>query len=123
MRKASLVLLLIMASVAARAQETIIPAYGKSDIDWEKTRWVSSVMDSILTIKPGMTRRDLLDVFMEEGGLSTRKQRTYVFRQCPYIKVDVEFSPVGSEKDLLEEKPEDKITKISRPYLQYSIMD
>jgi hypothetical protein len=60
---------------------------------------------------------------MEEGGLSTRKQRTYVLKQCPYIKVDVEFSPVANEKDLLEEMLEDKITKISRPYLQYSITD
>jgi hypothetical protein len=38
-----------------------------------------------------MTRSDLLKVFATEGGLSWSTQRTYVYRQCPYIKVDVKF--------------------------------
>jgi hypothetical protein len=76
----------------------------------------------IATIKPGMTRRELQQVFTAEGGLSTRTRRTYVLSQCRTIKVDVEFLAVGKENDM-QEMLEDKIVKISRPYLEYSILD
>jgi hypothetical protein len=70
-----------------------------------------------------MTRADLLKVFTTEGGLSTRLQRTYVWQQCPYIKVDVRFKPDGDEKERLQEHPTDTIVEISRPYLQWMIID
>jgi hypothetical protein len=81
------------------------------------------------TIKPGMTRDDLLKVFRTEGGLSTGLYRTFVSRDCAYFKVDVEFQAVGRpDRDsegrvTLEEGSHDTIVKISRPYLQYSIGD
>jgi hypothetical protein len=89
---------------------------GEPVIDWEHSQWVSSVLAWIATIKPGMTRSDLLRVFTTEGGLSTRTHRTYVLKQCRIIKVDVEFSISGNEA-------EDKITQISKPYLDYGIYD
>jgi len=70
-----------------------------------------------------MTREDLLKVFTTEGGLSTRRQRTYVLKQCRYIKVDVEFAPVGKAETAFDESPNDTIVKISNPYLQFSHMD
>jgi hypothetical protein len=70
-----------------------------------------------------MTRVDLLKVFREEGGLSTRTQRRFAYRDCPYIKVDVEFEPVGEPEDKLSQLPEDKIIKISKPFLEWSIID
>lgn len=66
-----------------------------------------------------MTRSDLLKVFTTEGGLSTTSQRTYVYPQCPYIKVDVKFAA----SSLHEELPTDKIVEVSRPYLAWSVMD
>jgi len=89
---------------------------GEPVIDWEHSQWVSSVLAWIATIKPGMTRSDLLRVFTTEGGLSTRTHRTYVLKQCRTIKVDVEYSISGNEA-------EDKITQISKPYLDYGICD
>jgi hypothetical protein len=89
---------------------------GEPVIDWGHTQWVGNVLAWIATIKPGMTRSDLLRVFTTEGGLSTRTRRTYVLKQCPTIKVDVEFSISGNEA-------EDKITQISKPYLDYSHFD
>ena len=65
-----------------------------------------------------MSRADLLKVFTEEGGLSTRTWRRYVYRECLYIKVDVEFEPAGNTEDKLPERPTDKITKISKPFLE-----
>ena len=93
------------------------------------TEWVSQSLKEMQTIKVGMTRADLLKVFTTEGGLSTRLWRTYVYHRCPYFKVDVKFRAVGppakdSEGQVtLLESAEDIITKISKPYLDWSIAD
>ena len=96
---------------------------GAPPFDAEHTQWVSSVLRWTYDIKPGMAWEDLLRVYTVEGGLSTRTHRTYVLKGIPYIKVDVEFLPVGKEQDGLAESPNDKILKISKPYLEYSHMD
>ena len=124
MSKRGLVVLLLFAASVVLGQEGIGPVQRCFETDQEHTQWIDTVMRSILTIKPGMTRKDLFKVFKEEGGLSWRTQRKYVYKECPYIKVDVEFTPVGNEDNpRAEEMPEDKITSISRPYLEYSITD
>jgi len=89
---------------------------GEPTIDWGHAQWVGNVLAWIETIKPGMTRSDLLRVFTTEGGLSSRTHRTFVLKECRTIKVDVEFSGSGDEA-------EDKITQISRPYLGYGVYD
>ncbi|HEX4538499.1 MAG TPA: hypothetical protein VH140_16230 [Candidatus Acidoferrum sp.] len=96
---------------------------GDAPFDSAHTEWVASVLRWTCDIKPGMTRRNLLRVYAAEGGLSTRTQRTYVLKGCPYIKVDVKFLPVGDVQDGLTQQPNDKIREISKPYLDYSIMD
>jgi hypothetical protein len=110
--------LLIAMVVGVLAQEAEIGARHEMNIDHEHTQWIDQVMRSIATVKPGMTRRDLLRVFTEEGGISARSQQRFVYRHCPYIKVDVEFSPLDDAQD---RNPDDKIAKISRPFLEYSI--
>jgi hypothetical protein len=91
--------------------------------------WVEEVLTRMQTIKPGMTRSSLSSIFTTEGGLSTGLRRTYVSRDCPYFKVDVEFRAVGrpdrdeSGRVTLVEGDEDIIVNVSRPYLQRSIMD
>jgi len=118
MQRIGSIVLLLLASSMVLGQESIRPAQRGSEIDLEHTKWVESVMRSILTIKPGATRKDLLDVFTEEGGLSTRTHRTYVYKRCPYIKIDVEFASVGGDAGSIE-MPGDQIVAISRPYLGY----
>ena len=79
-----------------------------------------------LCLAVGMIRADLLKVFVTEGGISTPFNRTYVYRECPYIKLDVEFEPLGSrdfEGRVTSETNEDVIKKISKPYLEWSVMD
>ena len=94
-----------------------------TDSDEEHRKWIASVIESTETIKPGMTREDLLRVFTTEGGLSNRLHRTYVYKECPYIKVAVEFEATENPDDHLTEMREDRIVKISTPFLQYSVMD
>jgi len=93
-----------------------------------RSMWVAQALTRMLTIKPGMTRGDLLKVFTVEGGLSTRNQRSYVSRDCLYFKVDVEFRQVGPPgPDGAEmgfgESPADIIVKISHPYVAYYVGD
>jgi hypothetical protein len=69
-----------------------------------------------------MTRADVLKNFQTEGGLSSRKWNHYVYRRCPYIKVDVMFA-VAPGEILTEAAATDKIATVSKPYLEFSIMD
>lgn|GEM_PF-1744097 len=87
------------------------------------SEWVAQSLAEIQTIKVGMTRKELLKLFTVEGGISTRTSRTFVFRECPYIKVDVGFEPIGLPADKLKENMEDRITRISKPYLARSVID
>jgi hypothetical protein len=93
------------------------------------TEWMANSLEEMQKIKVGMTREDLLKVFTTEGGLSTDLNRTYVYRECPYIKVDVEFEPVGRPardadgRVTLVEANEDVIKNISKPYLAWMVVD
>ncbi|HTS17832.1 MAG TPA: hypothetical protein VMP11_09685 [Verrucomicrobiae bacterium] len=95
----------------------------KSEIDKGLMDQILDVITECQTIKPGMTRADLMKVFTTEGGMSTAAHRTFVHRRCPYIKVDVDFTPSDPKQNVLEERPTDTITKISNPYLAWSIID
>jgi hypothetical protein len=89
--------------------------------DNDQTRWITDVLKSIETIKVGMTRRELRRVLTTEGGLSSVSRRRYVHRECAYIKVDVEFAP--TQPGQRDELPTDRITKISRPFVEWSILE
>jgi len=91
--------------------------------------WVRDTLAKMESIRPGMTREQLMKVFRTEGGRSTGLRRTFVSRECPYFKVDVQFRAGGRpDRDsdgrvTLEEDARDIIVQVSRPYLQFSIAD
>jgi hypothetical protein len=87
------------------------------------TKQISDILTECQKIKPGMTRSDLLKVFTTEGGISTAMSRTFVYRGCPYIKVNVDFTPSEPAQNVLEERPTDAISMVSKPYLAWSISD
>lgn len=87
------------------------------------TAKVAEILKDCQQLKPGMTRADLLKVFTVEGGLSNAKQRIYVHQFCPYLKVDVRFTLTETNQSVLTELPTDQISSISKPYLDWSIMD
>jgi hypothetical protein len=102
---------------------------GQAPSSLDHVSWVAEALKRIETIKPGMTREDLLKVFTTEGGLSKASRRTFVSRDCPYFKIDVQFEAVGrpardvSGRVTVEEGSQDVITQISRPYLQSTVLD
>jgi hypothetical protein len=109
---------LIMCVVALNVSAQTQPSPSHPELDIAHIDWVHSVLVSIQTIKVGMTRGDLMGIFTTEGGVSSPSRRTYVYRQCPYIKIDVKFAPASGM-----ELANDKIVEISRPYLEWSILD
>jgi hypothetical protein len=84
------------------------------------TRQISQCLTEIQAIKPGDTRARLLRVFQTEGGLSSRWQRRYVWKACPYVKVDVTFRAADDQP---KESGDDVVTSISKPFLEWPIMD
>jgi hypothetical protein len=118
----TLISLLAFGLVTFVSAAVILPSSESCGTD-EHTEWIAKSLKEIESVKVGMTRVDLLRVFKEEGGISTRTWRRYVYRDCPYIKVDVEFEPVGEPENKVSQSPRDKIIKISQPFLEWSIMD
>jgi hypothetical protein len=121
--------LLAAASIAGAGVFIATPVSGQDQPSQDHFAWVTEVLIRMQTVTAGMTREALGKVFSTEGGLSTGLQRTFVSRDCPYFKVDVVFQAVGRpERDgdgrvTLDEDGRDLISKISKPYLQFSIMD
>jgi hypothetical protein len=117
---------LVMLASSAIGGSDLLRARSREDQKPQTTQdhvaWVSEVLEQMLTIKPGMTRIELLTLFTTEGGISWRLWRTYASRRCPLFKVDVVLKAVG-EPDTEDEGDDDIILKISRPYLQFTIAD
>ena len=118
----TLILLAAFGLVTLISAAAILPSPESRRPD-EHKEWIAKSLKEIETIKVGMTRDDLLKVFKEEGGISTRTWRRYVYRDCEYIKVDVEFEPVGEPANKTTQNPRDKIIKISKPFLEWTISD
>ena len=117
-RAISLCVILLAAAIGFHGGEQQASAQpSPSASDAAHIQWIVDSLKTMQTIKEGMTRGHLAKVFRTEGGISTRRQRRYVFRECPYIKVLVEFEPVDDQDQV--EKSEDRIAKISQPFLEW----
>jgi hypothetical protein len=101
----------------------VAPSSAGDEVDKNLTKQISDVLTECKKITVGMTRSDLLKVFSTEGGLSTAKHRIFVHRWCPYIKVDVDFTLSDPKQSVVDERPTDTVSRISKPYLDWSISD
>jgi hypothetical protein len=80
---------------------------------------VERALRAALELSPGMTRGDVEKQFKEDGGGQSNIQGRFVYRECGLIKVDVEFD-VKNQRGFSKD---DKIVKVSRPYLEYGSKD
>lgn len=114
-----------LAQWAKGAMQLAIESVPENDrLAQERKEWITKVLYEISKIRPGMTRRDLLKVFTIEGSLSTRRQRTYVYAGCPYIKVDVKFTTANGDRgEVVREELGDVVESISKPYLGWVTTD
>lgn len=88
--------------------------------------WLKQVAEKIEAIKPGMTRWDLLKVLRTEahrptfvlGGRLQVLRESFVSRDCPDLRIDVEFKPAAVDQPA--SAYQDVIVKVSKPYVQYA---
>jgi hypothetical protein len=107
-----------------RRIQDALKAGGKlTEAESEHSKWLAGCLREIQTIKPGMTREELLKVLQGEGGLSSPTTQRFAHRDCPYIKVDVKFEALRDAEGRAKESPKDKITTISKPFLEWPIID
>jgi hypothetical protein len=111
-------LVLFVVCGSALGQESNQP----SQIDSSLTTKIDAVIKIVDALHPGMTRADVLKNFGTEGGISARELNHYVYKRCPYIKIDVTFV-VAPNADQAKEAATDTIATVSKPYLQFSVMD
>lgn len=89
-----------------------------------RNRWMEKTLREIETIQPGMHRRDLATLFRQDGGINPiGSQERYVLKECSMIKIDVSFKTPDETSPWLQENPDDVIESVSKPYLQYPVMD
>jgi len=106
--------------------EAIAEQIRSAEADEQGSKWIANALQEIQSLKPGMSRAELLKVLREEGGLSTRTQRRYAYRGCPYIKVNVKFEAVGEPDGGAgagAASSQDKVTSVSQPFLEWTIGD
>ena len=92
---------------------------------------VVQALQAATKLKPEMHRADLEQEFQPDGGITFFKREgadsflehaRYVYRKCPYVKIDVDVT-TSSTNDGPDHSPSDAIKSVSRPYLEYPTMD
>lgn len=106
-----------------RIEEALRAAGKLADASEDHVSWVARSLLEMQSIRQGSTREELLKVFVGEGGVFNRLMRRYAYRDCPYFKVDVEFGAADSPDEQLKEHPQDKVTRISNPFLEWPVAD
>ena len=96
-----------------------ITTHGQGEQEEGHRQWLYERYVEATSIKPGMSRADVLRVFREDGGVSPIPATRYVLKSCNMIKIEFEFDT--EYRHVYKEKPdaELKITKVSQPYLTY----
>lgn len=77
-------------------------------------------------IKVGMTRKQVESKFQKDGGLqSIASPIRYTHPDCPYFMIDVDFSfhRDSANQNKPVESKDDKVTRVSKPYLEYPSQD
>lgn len=93
--------------------------------EWDKnlmTR-ISEILRECQTIGPGTMRADVEKIFTTEGGFFVPMHQRYIYRRCPLIKVDVDFNRSQPNQSDIDPRPTDTVSKISKPYLEWRIID
>jgi hypothetical protein len=106
----------LIACAAVLISSAVLPALSQ---DSGHVPWVEKSLETMHSVKVGMTRAELEKVFVPDGGLSVPEKQTYVYRECPYFKVTVAFktdaaNPVDKN---------DRIVRISKPYIDWPVGD
>jgi hypothetical protein len=82
---------------------------------------VERALRDLQSVKIGMNRRELEKYFVVAGGMTFRDHTSYVYRDCEYLKVDVDFELDAQSGNRFS--PEDKISAMSQIVAVYPAKD
>jgi hypothetical protein len=97
----------------------------KHQPDQDYNRWVESCLRDFESIKVGMTRGQVEAKLPMDGGLQSVSPVRFAHPACGYFKIDVEFEFKRNAADqgrAIQDKA-DKITKVSKPYIEQPCFD
>jgi len=97
--------------------------FADNRLDAALTEKISALLVECQKIKPGMTRAEVSQNFMADGGINDYTHQRYVSRTCTIIKIDIDFTLVGAPPNGLEERPQDIVKAVSKPYLEHMHID
>ncbi|HWR15968.1 MAG TPA: hypothetical protein VN577_14160 [Terriglobales bacterium] len=83
---------------------------------------VAAALSEVETFKPGITRAEIEGFFELDGGISSPQQATYVYKECQYLKIDVEFRLVN-KNNKVEFSPTDVLVRSSKLYVSHPVKD
>jgi hypothetical protein len=111
MRPKAILLFLVISTALLGQGAYTLPAKDHND-------WLATQLKTIESIKPGMTRSDVLKVLLYAGGLSSIRER-FNPKTSPYITVEIEFRRTADRSHHME----DFVLTVSRPYLERPVYD
>jgi hypothetical protein len=85
---------------------------------------VQNALQALDRIRKGTKRSEIEEQFVIDGGLFSRERTRYSFRLCPLIKVDIAFD--ADPKDsagFATGSPNDTVSAVSKPYIEYPVTD
>ena len=91
----------------------------------DRENWVAQCLKNFKAIKVGMTRKEVEKRLVRDGGIQGPSLGRFIHPACPHFKIDVEFSVKRNPQDMNRASwsPDDKVTKVSKPYIQLKFLD
>jgi hypothetical protein len=84
-------------------------------------QFLNQALLSYQQLKVGGTRSQVEKYFVPAGGLQFPSKGHYIYPMCPFLNLEVEFK--ASKPGELSLSKDDRITKISRLYVDYPTRD
>ena len=91
--------------------------------DQAHQQWLEERYKEATSIKPGMTRADLLKLFEQDGGVQTIPAGRYVLKSCHLIQIGVKFDTAYGVNSKPTPDENLKIVEVSKPYLERMAVD
>jgi hypothetical protein len=94
-------------------------------VDLERARWVAECLKDFESIKVGMTRSQIEQRFPLDGGIQGVSIGRFAHPACPYFKIDAsfEFKRNAADQNRAIRADEDKVVKVSKPYIESPFYD
>ena len=96
-----------------------------SPIQTECEKCIDQCLLDFQSIQPGMTRHEIMQKFLMDGGVQSVSTVRFLHPQCRSLKVNISFTfekdPANQNRAVMDKN--DKVIEASKPYLEAPFMD